>query len=88
MNVLAAIVIPPHLGDSGAVNAAMYLSQCLTHHCNMDVALMSDSTEELLQDKLRLMHRRSTNVMSFTKLFLPNKYRTLFYRSDPCVGDA
>jgi len=43
---------------------------------------MSDSTEELLQDKLRLMHRRSTNVMSFTKLFLPNKYRTLFYRSD------
>ena len=82
MNVLAAIVIPPHLGDSGAVNAAMYLSQCLTHHCNMDVALMSDRTEESLQGKLRVMHRRSTNVMRFTKLFLPNKYRTLFYRSD------
>jgi starch synthase len=82
MNVLAAIVIPPHLGDSGAVNAAMYLSQCLTHHCSMDVALMSDRTEELLQGKLKVMHRRSTNVMSFTRLFLPNKYRTLFYRSD------
>lgn len=82
MNVLAAIVIPPHLGDSGAVNAAMHLSQCLTHHCNMDVALMSDRTEESLQGNLRVMHRRSTNVMSFTKLFLPNKYRTLFYRSD------
>lgn len=82
MNVLAAIVIPPHLGDSGAVNAAMHLSHCLTHYCSMDVALMSDRTDESLQGALKLMHRRSTNVMSFTRYFLPNKYRTLFYRSD------
>jgi starch synthase len=82
MKVLAAVVIPPHLGDSGAVNAAIHLSQSLTQHCKIDLALMSDCNKQSAQGQLTIMHRRANNVMSFTKYFLPNKYRTLFYRSD------
>lgn len=82
MKVLAAIVIPPHLSASGAVNAAIALSQCLTKHCEIDVALMSDRDSEAYHGDLRVLHRCSTNRLKFTEPWLPNKFRTLFYRSD------
>lgn len=82
MKVLAAIVIPPHLSASGAVNAAIALSQCLTKHCDIDVALMSDHDGETKQGDLRITHRCSSNRLKFTEPWLPNKYRTLFYHSD------
>lgn len=89
MRILAAIVIPPHLNASGAVNAALSLSQCLTKYCEIDAALMSDSRSESFRGDLRVMSCKSTNPLNFTTGWLPNKYRTLFYRSDipDMVGD-
>lgn len=82
MRILAAVVIPPHLGASGAVNAAIALSRSLARHCDIDVALMADETHQSSEGRMRLLKRRATNPLSFTKKWLPNKYRTLFYRSD------
>lgn len=89
MKVLAAVVIPPHLGASGAVNAAIALSRSLARHCDIDVALMADETGQSTEGRMRLLRRRSTNPLAFTKGWLPNKYRTLFYRSDiPSLVDG
>lgn len=82
MKILAAIVIPPHLSASGAVNAAIALSNALTRHCEIDVAMMATESSETRRGNLRVMHRKSTNPLAFTARWLPNKYRTLFYRSD------
>lgn len=82
MRVLAAIVIPPHLNASGAVNAAIALSKKLGQHCDIDVAIMSDRTEGTQAGALRIMHRKASNPFGFTKKWLPNKFRTLFYHSD------
>jgi alpha-maltose-1-phosphate synthase len=89
MKILAAIVIPPHLSASGAVNAAIALSKSLARHCDIDVAMMSDHESESHIGDLRVMQRHATNRLSFTKSWLPNKFRTLFYRSDisSLVGD-
>lgn len=82
MKILAAVVIPPHLGASGAVNAAIALSRSLSRHCDIDVALMAEENTQSSEGRLRLLKRKATNPLAFTKGWLPNKYRTLFYRSD------
>ncbi|MGN6133512.1 MAG: glycosyltransferase family 4 protein, partial [Aureliella sp.] len=82
MKILAAIVIPPHLSASGAVNAAIAISQSLTQHCEIDVALMADETSTQWQGPVRVLRRRATSPLDFTEGWLPNKYRTLFYGSD------
>ena len=89
MRVLAAIVIPPHLSASGAVNAALSLSRALTTHCDIEVALMSDRNETSVVDGLKIHNVKATNPLAFTSHLLPNKFRTLFYRSSICnrVGD-
>ncbi len=82
MKILTAIVIPPHLSSSGAVNAALAISQSLRRHCDIEIALMAcESSEEMWHD-VRLMKRRASSPLDFTQGWLPNKYRTLFYRSD------
>lgn len=81
MKVLAAIVIPPHLTASGAVNAALYLSKALANYCAMDIALMaSDEGKEQFGSAV-LYKVRATNFLDFTKTILPDRFRTLFYRS-------
>ncbi len=82
MKILTAIIIPPHLRFSGAVNAAMAITQSLQRHCDIDMALMSDETCEEVWHGVKLMKRRATTLIDFTTGWLPNKYRTLFYRSD------
>lgn len=82
MKVLAAIVIPPHLTASGAVNAAKALSKALGEHCEMDVAIMAGEDGEESLGKARLLKRKASNILGFTRSFLPNKVRTLLYRSD------
>jgi starch synthase len=82
MKVLAAVIIPPHLSASGAANAAKHLSASLANYCNIDIAILSleEKTDNL--GKAKLLARKSSNILSFTKGFLPNKFRTLFYRAD------
>ena len=55
MRVLAAIVIPPHLAASGAVNAALAISQRLSRNCSIDVALMSDETSQSQLGNVQLL---------------------------------
>jgi starch synthase len=82
VRVLAAIVAPPHLGVSGAVRAGLDLSVALADaHCEMDVALMADVDDETTLGRARVIRQRTTNPLSFTRRFLPNRYRTLFYRA-------
>lgn len=82
MKILAAIVIPPHLSASGAVNAAIAISQSLTKHCEIDVALMADRTGVDQQGAVRVLRCKASSPLDFTEGWLPNKYRTLFYHSD------
>ena len=82
MKILTAIIIPPHLRSSGAVNAAMAITQSLARHCHIDIAVMSDETSEEQWHGVRVMKRKASTPIDFTKGWLPNKYRTLFYRSD------
>lgn len=82
MKVLATIVIAPHLNFSGAVTAAMELSVALAKHCDIDIALMSSENSEEKIGEALLLKRKSTNLLEFTKNWLPNKFRTLLYKSD------
>jgi starch synthase len=82
MRVLAAIVIPPHLIVSGAVNAAKALSQSVAAYCTVDIALMSNCERQTTLGKAVLLERKAVNPFNFTKSVLPDKFRTLFYRSD------
>lgn len=82
MKILTAIIIPPHLSSSGAVNAALAITNSLQRHCDIDIAIMSDTTSDEVWRGVRLMKRKATTPIDFTAGWLPNKYRTLFYRSD------
>ena len=82
MKILAAIIIPPHLRFSGAVNAALAITNSLQRHCDIDIALMSDTSADEVWQSVKLMKRKATTPIDFTAGWLPNKYRTLFYRSD------
>lgn len=81
MKVLAVIVIAPHMSASGAVNAAKALSQKLSFLCDVEIAIMSDTSKESKLGNASLREFECSNLLSFTKGFLPNKFRTLLYRS-------
>ncbi len=82
MRVLATIIVPPHLSASGAVNAGLALSRAVAEHCTVDVALMAsiDGAERLGQ--AMLYRRRAVTPFYTLTSRLPNRFRTLFYRSD------
>lgn len=82
MKILAAIVIPPHLSASGAANAGKHLSTSLANYCNVDIAILSMKEATSSLGKANLLARKSSNILAFTAGFLPNKFRTLFYRAD------
>ena len=82
MKVLTAITIPPHLSSSGAANAGKHLSAALADYCEVDIAILSLEPAISNFGKAKLLARKSSNILSFTKGFLPNKFRTLFYRAD------
>jgi starch synthase len=82
MRILAAVIIAPHLSVSGAVNAAKSLSQAVAEHCEVDVAVMGRTVQTSFLGRARLLERESQNPLKFTEGFLPNKFRSLFYRSD------
>jgi glycosyltransferase involved in cell wall biosynthesis len=82
MKILAAVIIPPHLNASGAANAAKHLSASLANYCDIDIAILSLEEVNSSFGKARLLARKSSNILSFTKGLLPNKFRTLFYRAD------
>lgn len=82
MKVLTAITIPPHLSASGAANAGKHLSASLANYCDVDIAILSFEEVTSSFGKAKLLARKSSNILSFTQGFLPNKFRTLFYRAD------
>ncbi len=82
MKILTAIIIPPHLRSSGAVNAAKAISESLHRHCDIDIAVMTDESREESWHGLKVIKRKATTPIDFTTGWLPNRYRTLFYRSD------
>ncbi len=82
MKILSAIIIPPHLSASGGVNAGISLSKALANHIQVDIAILANQNATSYIGKSRFLERKSFNLLSFTKNFLPNKFRTLLYRSD------
>ena len=84
MDILAPVIVPPHLRESGARRAALELSAAVAEHPGVaiHVALMCDQASTRLHGKATVLCRRSTNTLAWTKPFLPNRFRTLFYRSD------
>jgi alpha-maltose-1-phosphate synthase len=82
VKVLTAIIIPPHLSSSGAASAGNHLSASLANYCDVDIAILAFEEVTSYFGKAKLLARKSSNILSFTKGFLPNKFRTLFYRSD------
>ncbi|MGF1588771.1 MAG: glycosyltransferase family 4 protein [Pleurocapsa sp.] len=82
MKILAAVIIPPHLSASGAANAAKHLSAALADYCDIDIAILAFEEIDSSFGKAKLLARKSSNILSFTKGLLPNKFRTLFYQAD------
>jgi starch synthase len=86
MKVLAAIIVPPHLSVSGAARAGEMLSAALAPLCDITVASMIDSDTTVSNSfSARLVKRvavknRLPPILPWSKL--PNRYSTLFYRSD------
>lgn len=84
IRVLAAIVAPPHLSVSGAGRAGEQLSLALAEHCDVTIANMM-APQAAPQDaggKLRRAAVKVTLPFGLPWRRIPNRYRTLFYRSD------
>jgi starch synthase len=83
INVLTAIIVPPHMPASGATRVAESLSAALSTYCNVTVASMMPqrhSAPSLPRYRVRNPLPRGVPWSWFS-----NRYRTLFYRSD--IGD-
>src|SRR6185295_11526258 len=86
IRVLAAIIAPPHLSASGGAGAGERLSNALAQHCRMTVASMLNGTgERSAPVGSARAHRIDVRTwlppgLPWSKL--PNKYKTLFYRSN------
>jgi glycosyltransferase involved in cell wall biosynthesis len=80
IDVLAAIVTPPHLSVSGAGRAAERLSAALASRCRITVAsMMSEATHDRT---VRHLPVRVNLPPGLPWLRIPRRYRTPFYRSD------
>jgi len=88
MRVLAAVVVPPHLSVSGASRAAERLTEQLARFDDVaiDIANMGVPPASGVAEGGGSVPRRLPvkvwNPLSWTSRFLPNRYRTLLYRSD------
>ncbi|MCC7046250.1 MAG: glycosyltransferase family 4 protein [Alphaproteobacteria bacterium] len=86
MRVLAAIVVPPHLSVSGGARAGERLSAAMTRYCDVTVAsMMNEASAQGVQPGDRPVRRvpvRSWLPSGVPWNRLPNRYATLFYRSD------
>ncbi|MBU8541470.1 glycosyltransferase family 4 protein [Roseomonas tokyonensis] len=85
MRVLAAVVVPPHLSVSGGARAAEQLSQALAPYCDVTVASMMNGAgihphgNGPLPSRVPV-HSALPPLLPWS--WLPNRYSTLFYRSD------
>ena len=79
IRVLAAIIVPPHLSASGGARAGRSLSEALAGVCDVTVASMS-GVDASRPGRART-HAARTSLPPWARL-LPQKYRSLFYRSD------
>lgn len=82
--VLAAVVVPPHLSVSGGARAAEQLSAALAPHCDITIASMMNGSSSGIE--ATVLPRRIA-VDSWCSPWLrwsrlPDRYRTLFYRSN------
>ncbi|RXT55113.1 glycosyl transferase family 1 [Bosea sp. Tri-44] len=82
IRVLSVIVAPPHLAVSGAGRAGEQLSVALTDHCRVTVASMMGPQVAADDGKLRRTPVKVSLPWPLRSRRLPNRYRTLFYRSD------
>jgi glycosyltransferase involved in cell wall biosynthesis len=86
IRVLAAVVVPPHLSVSGGARAAEQLSAALAPHCDITVASMMNGTAagtaSFAPGRARRVAVRSWRPAGVPWSRLPDRYSTLFYRSD------
>ncbi|MDP3418335.1 glycosyltransferase family 4 protein [Falsiroseomonas sp.] len=85
MRVLAAVIVPPHLSVSGGARAAEQLSAALAPYCDITVASMMNGTGTQTHGAGPMLRRRQVRSALPPLLpwsWLPNRYATLFYRSD------
>jgi len=85
IKVLAAIVVPPHLSVSGGARAGELLSSALAGTCDMTVASMMNGEAVASLPGAGTVRRvavRSWLPRLLPWSRLPNRYSTLFYRSN------
>lgn len=80
IRVLSAIVVPPHMSVSGGARAGEMLSAALCAHCRVDVASMMGSPEDPGPCGRLPVRTHLPPGLPWSRL--PNRYRSLFYRSD------
>lgn len=84
MKVLAAVVVPSHLSVSGAARAAESLSTALAGHCDIALATMIAGGDRPASGNgpLARIPTRTWLPPGLGLSRVPNRFRTLFYRSD------
>jgi starch synthase len=86
MKVLATIIAPPHLSVSGAARAAEMLSAALASRCDITVASMMKGNIAVSNrpgaTEVKHVPVRSWLPPAIPWSKFPNRYSTLFYRSD------
>jgi starch synthase len=83
INVLAAIIVPPHLSVSGGARAGERLTAALADRCNITIANMmtAGAPSHAIDHVARHQVRVSLPPLLPWSRF-PNRFSTLFYRSD------
>lgn len=89
LNVLATVVIPPHLKASGAVNAGIALSKSISALCDIDIAIMSTENRVESSGQLTCIYSKASPPFGALGKYLPNKIRSPLYRSSiPALIDS
>jgi starch synthase len=80
VKVLAAIVVPPTVSASGAVNAAVRLSLALKNHVSIELGSMAPLPPEA--ENLTVVPVKTHNTLDMAGGLVAQRYRTQFHRSD------
>src|SRR5262245_46800140 len=83
MKVLATIIVPPHLSVSGAARAAETLSAALASRCDTTIgSMMASAPASEKSGAVGQVPAKAWCPPGFPWGSLPNRYSSLFYRSD------
>ncbi|MGB8400207.1 glycosyltransferase family 4 protein [Bradyrhizobium sp.] len=80
--VAAVAITPPTFKASGGVSAAIQLTKEIARLCDATLFVMAEHDGDEIEDGLRIVRRKASNILLPIQKFLPRQATTLAWRPD------